>query len=197
MNKTSAQPFTEQIDTKQLPRAITKAPVSSSLSNLLSVIEAKLTPKQLAAIQEIGKSIGGTGLSLDDACLRSRVTKEELDNWILYCPEIKTYLRIKQVEYKYKLLDVVTKQATENGDVKIAMWLLEKHYGDEYDSSLKKDLAKMNRENTDDVVEMAFAFVRRSNASMPIQDKAGEGEDRDSVKIHDVPNSDIVNHAST
>lgn len=186
MTKNFAQELIPKIDEKTLPGFINKAPVSSSLANLLTVIEKKLTNKQLSAIQEIGLAIGNVGLSLDDACLRSRVTKEELDNWIIYCPEIKTYLRIKQVEYKHKLLDVVTRQATENGDVKIAMWLLEKHYAEEYDSSMKKDIAKMNRENTDDVVEMAFAFVRRSNAAMPISEKAGEGEKRDAVKIHDI-----------
>ena len=187
MEKNNAKDFLEEIETPLLPRNIEKSPVSASLSNLLSVIEQKLTPKQLSAVQEIGLAIGKVGLTLDDACLRSRVTKEELDNWMLYCPEVKTYLRIKQVEYKYKLLDVVTKQATDNADVKIAMWLLEKNFAEEYDSSLKKDIAKMNRESSEDVVEMAFAFVRRSNsAAMPVKEISGKGEDREAVKIHDM-----------
>jgi hypothetical protein len=189
MDKKHVREMSQQIDTQQLPRAILNAPEleTSSLSNLLTIIESKLSLTQLKSVQEIGLAIGTVGLSLDDACLRSRVTKEELDNWILYCPELKTYLNLKQVEYKYKLLDVVTKHATTNGDVKIAMWLLEKHYGNEYDSSLKKDIAKMNRENSDDVVEMAFAFVRRtSNADMPVNKNAGNEEKREIVKIHDM-----------
>lgn len=187
MDKKQVKDFSTQVDTPQLPKAIANAPDSSSLANLLTVIEKKLTPHQLKSVQEIGLAIGTVGLSLDDACLRSRVTKEELDNWMVYCPELRTYLNLKQVEYKYKLLDVVTRHATEQGDVKIAMWLLEKHYGNEYDSSLKKDLAKMNRNDGDDVVEMAFAFVRRqSTNTMPVHLHAGEKEDRDGVKIYDL-----------
>lgn len=187
MNKKQVKELSIEVDTPQLPKAIENAPTSLSLSNLLTVIEKKLTPHQLKSVQEIGLAIGSVGLSLDDACLLSRVTKEELDNWMLYCPELRTYLNLKQVEYKQKLLEVVTKHAMTNGDVKIAMWLLEKHYGDEYDSSLKKDLAKMNRNDGDDVVEMAFAFVRRqSSNTMPVHLHAGKKEDREGVKIYDL-----------
>jgi hypothetical protein len=67
------------------------------------------------------------------------------------------------------------------------MWLLEKHYGNEYDSSLKKDLAKMNNNAQEDVVEMAFAFVRRaSSTKMPVNEEAGKEEKRDGVKIYDL-----------
>lgn len=187
MEKKQVKELSIKVDTPQLPKAIVNAPESSSLSNLLTVIEKKLTPHQLKSVQEIGLAIGTVGLSLDDACLRSRVTKEELENWMVYCPELRTYLNLKQVEYKYKLLDVVTKHATEQGDVKIAMWLLEKHYGNEYDSSLKKDLAKMNHNSGDDVVEMAFAFVRRASSNtMPVNLLAGEKEEREGIKIYDL-----------
>ena len=187
MNKKQVKEIPTQIDRPLLPKVITNAPDSSSLANLLTVIEQKITPHQLKAVQEIGLAIGTVGLSLDDACLRSRVLKEELDNWMVYCPELRTYLNLKQVEYKYKLLDIVTKHATEQGDVKIAIWLLEKHYGSEYDSSLKKDLAKMNHNTGDDVVEMAFAFVRRqSTNTMPVNLLAGDREEREGIKIYDL-----------
>ena len=187
MERSQLRNIATGIDTERLPKAIHNAPVSSSLSTLLTTIEQKLTPKQLSSIQAIGLAIGGIGLSLDDASLQNRVTREELDNMMLYCPEVRTYLNLKQVEYKAKLLEVVTKHATTNGDVKIAMWLLEKHYGDEYDSSLKKDLAKMNNNMKDDVVEMAFAFVRKSSINtMPVNTEVGDEEKREVIKVHDV-----------
>ncbi len=187
MERKQVKNIPTQINRPLLPPAIVNAPESLSLSNLLTIIEQKLTHHQLKAVQEIGLAIGTVGLSLDDACLRSRVLKEELDNWMVYCPELKTYLNLKQIEYKYKLLDVVTRHATEHGDVKIAMWLLEKHYGNEYDSSLKKDLAKMNHNTGDDVVEMAFAFVRRqSTNTMPVNLQAGNKEEREGIKIYDL-----------
>jgi hypothetical protein len=174
----------KEIRKAQLPEKISEAE-TLSLSNLLVTIESKITPRELKMVQEIGLAIGTVGMNLSDACLKNRITKAELDTLIIYCPEIQTYLQLKQVEYKYKLLQVVTNHATQSGDVKIAMWLLEKHYGDEYDSSLKKDIAKMNRDNPgDDVVEMAFAFVRRQNSnSMPVNQSIGDAEDRSVAKI--------------
>jgi hypothetical protein len=173
----------------QLPATIQKHKEedTTSLSSLFSVLEKKLTQKQLKTIKEIGLAIGTVGLSLDDACLRSRLSKEELDNLIIYVPEIKTYLRLKQVEYKYKLLQVISKQATENGDVKIATWLLEKQYSEEYDSSLKKDMLKMQNSSQGDVMEMAIAFVRRASSNtMPVHEHAGKEEDRTETKVYDM-----------
>lgn len=185
MEKKIANDTMNEVDKKQLtPRIMSQSQNDTvPLSQLFSVLEKKLSPKQLSDIQEIGLAIGSVGLSLEDACLRSRVSKEELDNLIIYVPEIATYLRLKKVEYKYKLLSTVTKHATDNGDVKIAMWLLEKNYADEYDSSVKKDLARMDRQNQGDVVEMAFAFIRRQNSnSMPVNEASGKAEDRSAIK---------------
>ncbi len=159
-----------------------------SLKNILEVIERKVSDSELKAVKEIGLAVGSVGMSLTDSCFRARVTKDELDDLMTKVPEIRTYFHLKQVEYKYNLLKVVTTHANENKDVKIAMWLLEKQYGEEYDSSLKKDIAKMNRQNPgDDVVEMAFAFVRRQNAdAMPVNKRIGDAEDRSDIKIHDI-----------
>ena len=185
MNKTTAKDF--QRNARQLPQSMTEQEDSMQLMNLTSVLEKKLSPKQLRVIVEIGLAIGSVGLSLDDACLRSRLPREELDNLILYVPEIKTYLHLKQIEYKYKLLNVVTTQAVEHGDVKMAMWLLEKQYSSEYDSSVKKDLAKMNRDADGDIVEMAFAFVRRQSMNkMPVNPEAGKAELPAGIKSYDL-----------
>lgn len=161
---------------------------AASLKNILEIIESKITKAELKAVQEIGLAIGKVGMNLTDACFRARLTRDEMDEIIEKCPEVQTYFHLKQVEYKYELLKVVTHHATETKDVKIAMWLLEKQYGEEYDSSLKKDIAKMNRLNPgDDVVEMAFAFIRRQNAdAMPVNKSVGDAEDRSEVKIYDI-----------
>lgn len=183
MEKKIAREYISTSASTELPPRVQNSSDSVPLSQLISVLEKKLTPKQLLEVKEIGLAIGSVGLSLEDACLRSRVNREDLDNLMIHIPEIATYLKLKKVEYKYKLLQTVTKQATENGDVKIAMWLLEKHYADEYDSSTRKDLAKMGRENQGDMVEMAFAYIRRQNSNtMPVNENAGNAEDRSAVK---------------
>lgn len=172
----------------QLPKVITKMEETpEELPSLLTIIERSLTPKQLQALKAIGLAVGQAGLPLGDACLLNRVTQQELDNLIIYVPEIKTYLRLKQIEYKYKLLQVVTKQATENGDVKIATWLLEKQFAEEYDSSMKKDMMKMQQNENGDIMEMAIAYVRRASSNtMPVHEHAGAEEDRAALKVYDM-----------
>ena len=166
---------------------------SVSLMNLTQTLEEMLTDKQLRIVVEIGISIGNVGLSLNDACLRSRISRDELEALWLHVPEIKTYIQLKQVEYKYKLLNVVTNEAIQNGNVKIASWLLERQYAEEYDSSMKKDMAKVSRNSQDDVVEMAFAYVRRSNTNaMPVNSNAGDEEDRSDIDSKIMELKDIL-----
>lgn len=190
MDKKHARELATTVDDELVPPE-TRDDNASSLKNILEVIEKKIDKSELRAVQEIGLAIGKVGMNLTDACFRARLTKDEMDEIITKAPEVQTYFHLKQVEYKYELLKVVTHHATETKDVKIAMWLLEKQYGEEYDSSLKKDIAKMNRLNPgDDVVELAFAFVRRQNAdAMPVNKSIGDAEDRSEVKIYDIKES--------
>lgn len=188
MKKNEASLLSRKVD-NALPKNIAtiKPGEIRSVANMLSTIEVKLTPRQLKAIKEIGTAIGNVGLSLDDACLRSLITKEELDNLILYVPEVKDFLRLQQVEYKHKLLNIISNQAVQNGDVKMAMWLLEKQFSEEYDSSIKKDIQRQGRGEDGDIMEMALTFVRRDNAnSVPINDQAGNGRAHEIVKIYEI-----------
>lgn len=174
----------EEISKVETPNFTKIRDDSVSLMNLTDVLEQELTEKQLRIVIEIGISIGNVGLSLNDACLRSRISRDELEALWIHVPEIKTYIQLKQVEYKYKLLNVVTNDAIQNGNVKIASWLLERQYAEEYDSSMKKDMAKVSRSSQDDVVEMAFAYVRRSNTNaMPVNESSGKEEKRDELKL--------------
>ena len=177
--------------TAQLPPSIAgikENQVMTTGSTLFDILESKLTPRQLKIIKNIGHAIS-VGLGIEDAIIRAMITKDELDNLMLYVPEIKDYFRIEQVEYKYKLMSVVSKQAVENADVKIASWLLEKQFSEEFDTSLKKEMAKQNRDTEGDMIEMALAFVRRSSAnSTPINPVVGEAKLHEQVKIYEIEN---------
>lgn len=173
----------------QLPNKIVQEKPNEvrSVSGLLTTLEQKLTPRQLKAVQDIGLSLSTVGLSLEDALLRNLISKDELDNLIMYVPELQDYLRLQQVEYKYKLLNIISNQAVEKADVKMASWLLEKQYSEEFDSSVKKDLNKYNRDNEGDMVEMALAFVRRTSANaVPVDVNAGAGAIHQQVKVYDI-----------
>lgn len=158
-----------------------------SLTTIFDEIEKKLKPEEVGAIKAIGNTIGAVGFSLDDACLYNRVSKTEIERLMAEYPVIHTYFQMKQADYKYCLLYNISSKAKESADVKTSTWLLENHFAEEYDPSLRKDLAKRATLG-DDVVELAIAFVRRASAnSMPVDSKVGDARPEDTpTKIHDV-----------
>lgn len=157
------------------------------LANLTDTLEKRLTPKQCEIVKQMGYSIGVVGVSLNDACLLARLSKDELDGWIEAVPELTTYFRLKQTEYKYSLLKIINAQASENKDVKIATWLLEKHFAEDYDSSVKKEMEKMKRNGTEDVMAIAVALVRKSNShTVPVNVEQQETAVAEVIKYRDV-----------
>jgi len=172
------EPVTPKIASKELatiPRNVVEEEIANeNLSHLVEVLEENLDPVQIKAIKAIGYSIGRVGASVKDACFLARVTKEDLDKWINELPDIKTYLDLKRIEYKYKLLEIVSGQALENKDVKLATQLLELQFAEEYNPSVKRELAKASRNAEEDVMDIAIAIVRRGAAhSMPINPQNG------------------------
>lgn len=119
--------------------------------NLTSLIEAKSTPAQLRVIQEVAKVIN-EGLPLQDALTLSRITKAIWDKWVEEIPEIDQFINVQRLEYKRKLLRVLTKQATENSDVKIALSLLMSSFPQEFNPAIQKEQEKKkpvdNEENS-------------------------------------------------
>lgn len=152
------------------------------ITQLIELLEEKLTDYQIKIIKAIGHTISSTGLPLEEACLLARISKFELEEWSKWVPEIKTYVRLKQVEYKFSLLKIINNQAKENADVKMATWLLEKNFAEEFDTSYKRELAKLNQTQEDDVLDVVMAFVRKNQSkTVPIDPANGEP-----LVVHDV-----------
>lgn len=157
------------------------------MATLYAVLEKSLTPQQQKLVKAIGFAIGATGISIPDACIRSKVPVADMRVLMEQIPEVAEYFQLKQIEYKYQLLKIITNKATQEGDVKLAMWLLEKQYANEFDSSVKKDIEKMKRGNDEDVVEMAILTIRRNNAnSVPVNESSGAATTRETVRVIDV-----------
>lgn len=152
----------KQINEIKIPKKDKKDP--EGLHDVIDILEKTLTPRRLEIVKKIGFSIQNTGITLVDACILARIEKDEIDEWTEYCPAIKTYFLLKRMEYKYKLLEIVNAQAKEQKDVKMAMWLLEQHFAEDYDSSVKKEMEKYRRSGEEDVMEMAIAFIRKTGS---------------------------------
>ena len=157
-----------------LPPIIEEAPVGEDLSNLTEYFETHLNKRQLKCVKDMAYRIGKVGMSLDEACLLARVTKDEFLLWCEEHPHLSEFLKIQALEYKFALLGINAKHAIENKDVKTASWLLEKQFSEEFDSSFKKEAAKFRRGTDEDVIAIAFAMVRQgSSQTVPVNPSVG------------------------
>jgi hypothetical protein len=142
----------------------------TSPKNLISVITEKLKDRKfdLEAVIKIAQTIEKSGMSLSDCALLARMSPEELDLLQTEIPEVQLYLRLKRVQYKEKLLEVLHTQATTNKDVKIAMYLLEANFSEEYDPAAKRAIAKKKPAEDDSVLAQLVNRVRTSAPNSPV-----------------------------
>jgi hypothetical protein len=141
------------------------------LNRLLTTIEEKLNkqPDVLSAVKEIALNIKTTGMSISDSALLSRLTDEEIDELELSVPEVSTLFRLRRLEHKQSLLKTLYTQATVNNDIKITQYLLEKNFSEEFDPSVKRELAKKKPIETDDnILDQLKDLVRSSAPPSPV-----------------------------
>lgn len=138
--------------------------------NLISVITDKLTgrPSLLDGVMKIAMTIEKSGMSLEDCTLLARMSPQELSDLSAEIPEIPLYFRLKRVQYKEKLIEVLHAQATENKDVKIAMYLLESNFSDEYSAVGKKEMAKAKAKENGSDLEKLLQKVREAAPNSPV-----------------------------
>jgi hypothetical protein len=140
---------------------------------LATYIATKLKhdPKALESIGRIAATIASTGMSIEDASLLAKISPHRLSTLSAEHPEIPLYFKLKRAEYKEKLLKVLNTQATENQDVKIAMFLLATNFTDEYDPATKKDAAKKKAKSDDSDMEKLMERVRKFAPASPVSEK--------------------------
>ena len=146
--------------------------MDTPLKNLISTIKNKLAdrPDALSAVQKIGINIEKTGMSLEDCALLARMTSQELTALSDEVPEVPLYFRLKRAQYKSKLLEVLNAQATEVKDVKIAMYLLESNFSEEYDPATKKEAAKRRTKDDGSDLQKLMKLVRTSAPNSPVNE---------------------------
>lgn len=120
------------------------------------------------AVKKIALTIESTGMSLEDCTLLARLTSQELAALSDEIPEIPLYFRLKRIQYKEALLKVLHAQATEVKDVKIAMYLLESNFSEEYDPAVKKAVAKRRSEEDGSDLQKLMKLVRSSAPNSPV-----------------------------
>lgn len=165
------------------------------LTSIVTTIKQKLEsrPEILLAVQKIGKTIEKTGMSIEDCSLLARMTSQELSALSAEIPEVPLYFRLKRVQYKEKLLEVLHAQATEMKDVKIAMYLLEANFSDEFVPANKKAAAKTRSAEEGTDLERLMAKVRNSAPNSPVVEEH-DTEVENASKTLLIENSGLVKH---
>lgn len=103
------------------------------------------------------------GMSLRDSCVLSRISYERFEVLMQKYPPISDFITFKQAAYKASLLNTLASSATEGRKTKVAGYLLENHYRDEYGKKTKDD-----RTHAPDALESALEAVRMGGDSEPL-----------------------------
>lgn len=173
MADTPGTPETTPTPVARAPRATggkktkTLVPIDESTTlesqSLDEEAQRVLTPENFSTLKTIAKAVGKDGLSLEEACVIANVEFENFKRLAEQFPIIIKIVKVKETEYKHMLLRALATKA-RSGDDKMAQWLLERKYPEEYGGGKRGP----GGESEADLLGMAISFVQESQDSQPI-----------------------------
>jgi hypothetical protein len=103
------------------------------------------------------------GLSLSEACVLSRISYEKFESLMLQHDPIAEFITFKQTAYKASLLNTLAADATDGKKTRVAGYLLENQYREDFGKKSKED-----RTRPPDALDRALEAVRESGDSEPL-----------------------------
>ena len=125
--------------------------------------EERFTPAQIRALKYVSYYISQVGLTLEESCLLSNVDYDEFVNFVNVEPLAKKIIQIKEIEYKKGLMHTVSIRATTGGDDKLAQWLLERRFPDEFATGKNRPAG-----DGQDMLFQAIEFIQKSGDREPL-----------------------------
>jgi len=127
-------------------------------------VEAKFAtdPSIITALKKITYYVSQVGFSIEEACTLSNVEFEKFKLLMDTEPLVKRVIRIKELEYKKGLMHTVSVRAS-GGDDKLAQWLLERRFPEEFANS-KKGQGPTEK----DILFEAIEFIQKSGDRSPL-----------------------------
>lgn len=104
------------------------------------------------------------GLDFNEACLMVRFDPKDMTEKIKEYPIIQELIDVKELEYKVNLIKVVSQKA-KKGDDKLAQWILERRFPQEFNP--KKGTGTPEKQSAD-LMAMAVEFIQKSSDSNPL-----------------------------
>ena len=121
----------------------------------------KLSPTTIRIIKKIAYYVGKEGLPLKEACFLVDVDHKRFLESMKLEPLIKKIIDMKELEYKKDMIHVVNQKA-RGGDEKLAMWLLERKFPEEFGEK------KKNTGDGSDMIFEAIRFIRKNGDVKPL-----------------------------
>lgn len=146
----------------QTPEEIEDASLELESASLTERASKELTPEYIRMLKKIAYYTAKVGLPLQESCLLVDYDYDKFQEDMKLKPIIAQVIRMKETEYKKDLLFTISQRA-RSGDDKLATWLLERRYPDEYGDKKNKGGG-----TGDDIVEKAFKFIREFGDATPL-----------------------------
>ncbi len=155
----------EQPDpTKEL--VIDKGLINLAVDNPVDSLKERYNENSIKIIAKIAYNLSVVGLSLEDSCTICSVDTIKFMKLMERDKDLKKFIDIKSLEYKKKLQKTITDKASK-GDEKLAMWLLEKQYTEEFGSIRNKK----GKNQEEDFISQAVKFIQSQGDTRPLVDK--------------------------
>lgn len=136
--------------------------LKSTSDTITDTLKKNLNPDQLKVVLLIGYYLS-MGLSVNDACVVAHVDISDFESFAGANPDIKRFVKFKETAYKAKLVGSLS-EAAFTGKDKIAGYLLEKRFRDEYGN----ERGDGSEDRADDMVAEAIRFIRASADQNPV-----------------------------
>lgn len=140
-----------------------KEKLQEQKDSLEAQAEAKYTPKFFSQIKRIAYYIADVGMKVEEASLLVDLDPKEFQAIMEKDELVRKIILIKMLEYKRDLMRTLSARA-RNGDDKMAQWLLERMFPDEFASGKGRG---GGAEDSDNVRE-AIIFIQKHGDTKPL-----------------------------
>lgn len=172
-------------------------PQSLAAQSLETEATKVLTEKDMSTLRVIAKAIGKDGMTVEEACQLSNVPHERFKRLCIEHPVVQRIISLKELEYKQSILRSLSSKA-RSGDDKIAQWLLERRYPEEFGSK-KGGGGGVVEDPMSDIIKFVQSHgdssplvVPRSPDTMPPPPGTNVQTDRSSAPLSSSPSSNSI-----
>lgn len=152
--------------------------VAGNIADFEEKLRDHYDESQIKVIRTVGAFIM-TGMDLEECCILARIDPRQFASMMETDAALRTFVVFKQTAYKAKLMGVLSSRAIDQLNEKIAGWILERKYKDEWGAKRPPEPPDASPDALRDGIE----YIRDHGDSSPVVDHSKTLPD---VRIIDV-----------